>query len=174
MKNNIKNITYTALSLALCMVLPFLTGQIKEIGDSLLPMHLPVLLCGFLCGWPYGLLVGLIAPYLRSILFGMPPFYPNALWMALELATYGFVSGLLYKKFSNCTVKSIYLSLIPALLAGRVVLAIAKAILLTMGNKTFILYDFFMGSVVDALPGILLQLILIPVLVRILTKETKQ
>ena len=172
MKITTRNITYTALSLALCMVLPFLTGQIKEIGDSLLPMHLPVLLCGFLCGWPYGLLVGLIAPFLRSVLFGMPPLYPNALWMALELATYGFVSGLLYKHFSKCTFKSIYLSLIPALLAGRVVLAIAKAIVLTMGNKTFFLYEFFMGSVVDALPGIVLQLIFIPVFVKILTKTT--
>ena len=83
--------------LALCMVLPFLTGQIPEIGQALSPMHIPVLLCGFACGWPWGLAVGFIAPILRSLIFQMPAMWPNAVSMAFELATYGFCSGILFK-----------------------------------------------------------------------------
>ena len=90
-----RKLTYAALFLALAMVLPFLTAQIPEIGSMLSPMHIPVLLCGFLCGWPWGLAVGFIAPPLRSVLFGMPAMFPGAAAMAFELATYGAVSGLL-------------------------------------------------------------------------------
>ena len=80
--------------LALALVLPFLTGQLPQIGNMLCPMHLPVLLCGFLLGWPWGLAVGVTAPLLRSALFGMPPLYPVALAMCLELGCYGLVIGL--------------------------------------------------------------------------------
>ena len=87
----------SAMFLALAMVLPLLTGQIPQIGKMLSPMHIPVLLCGFFCGPWYGLLVGAIAPVLRSLIFGMPALFPNAFIMCFELATYGCVSGLLYK-----------------------------------------------------------------------------
>jgi len=66
-------LTLAALFVALGLVLPFLTGQIPEIGSMLLPMHLPALLCGFVCGWPCGLAVGFVMPLLRSLIFGMPP-----------------------------------------------------------------------------------------------------
>ena len=95
----VRRLTYSALCLALAIVLPFLTGQIPQIGSALCPMHIPVLLCGFLCGWPWGLAVGFIAPLLRSVMFGMPPMFPTALAMAFELAVYGGVSGFLYRKF---------------------------------------------------------------------------
>ena len=85
---SIYRLTYAALFLALAMVLPFLTGQIPEVGSMLCPMHIPVLLCGFVCGWPYGLTVGAISPLLRFVLFGMPPLYPKGLAMAFELAAY--------------------------------------------------------------------------------------
>ena len=85
------------IMLALALVLPFLTGQIPEIGSMLCPMHLPALLCGFMCGWPWGLAVGLISPLLRSVIFGMPPMFPTAVSMAFEMAAYGAVSGLLYR-----------------------------------------------------------------------------
>ena len=85
----IRKLTFSALFLALAMVLPFITGQIPEIGKSLCPMHIPVLLCGFLCGSPWGLAVGFIAPLLRSVVFGMPKVFPDAVVMAFELATDG-------------------------------------------------------------------------------------
>ena len=96
-KKALKQLILAAIFLAIGAVLPFLTGQIKEIGDSLLPMHLAVMLCGVLCGWQYGAAVGFVLPFFRSLCFGMPPLYPNAVWMALELATYGFVIGFVYR-----------------------------------------------------------------------------
>ena len=99
MKNqSLKNLTLTAFFIALGIVLPFLTGQIPRFGSMLLPMHIPVFLCGLICGWPYGLAVGFILPLLRSLLFSMPPMYPVAIAMAFELATYGFVAGILYSR----------------------------------------------------------------------------
>ena len=172
MKNtNFKKLILSALFLAIGMVLPLLTAQIKEIGDSLLPMHLPVLLCGLICGPWYGGSVGLVLPFLRSFFFGMPPIYPNAVWMALELAAYGLVIGLMYsrcKKFSNWY---LYISLIIAQLAGRVVWGIAKAVLLGVGENAFTFAAFITGGFVDALPGIILQLILIPVILNIVNRQ---
>ena len=111
-----KNLVNAALCLALCMVLPFLTGQIPQIGSALSPMHIPVLLCGFICGWPYGLAVGILAPLLRFMLFGMPPIFPTGIAMAFELAAYGMATGLLYKKLPK-TIPNIYTSLIVSMLA---------------------------------------------------------
>ena len=91
----VRKLTYAALFLAIALVLPFLTGQIPEIGRALSPMHIPVLLCGFTCGWPWGLAVGFIAPLLRGLLFGMPVLFPSGVAMAFELAVYGAVSGYL-------------------------------------------------------------------------------
>ena len=113
---NMKNLVNAALCLDLCMVLPFLTGQIPQIGSALSPMHIPVLLCGFICGWPYGLAVGFLAPLLRFMLFGMPPIFPTGIAMAFELASYGVATGLLYKKLPK-TIPNIYISLIVSMLA---------------------------------------------------------
>lgn len=63
----VRKLTYSALFLALAMVLPFLTGQIPEIGSMLCPMHIPALLCGFMCGWPWGLAVGFISPFFLQL-----------------------------------------------------------------------------------------------------------
>ena len=102
MKNqNTKKLAYAALFLALCLVLPMLTGQIPQIGSMLLPMHIPVLLCGLVCGWQYGAAVGFVGPLLRSVLFGMPPMYPVAIAMAFELLTYGLVIGLVYRRMAQ-------------------------------------------------------------------------
>ena len=118
---NTKHLVLTELFLALGIVLPFLTGQIPEIGSMLLPMHLPVLLCGFVCGWPYGLAVGFITPLLRSLLFGMPPMFPKAVAMAFELAGYGCLAGLLFRILPLKNIFRIYLSLLSAMLGGRII-----------------------------------------------------
>lgn len=159
--------------LGIGIVLPLLTGQIKEIGDTLLPMHLPVLLCGFICGPQYGFAVGIMLPFLRSFLFHMPPMYPNAVWMAVELATYGLVVGIMYSKLKSKKLIGIYVSLIVAMVAGRIVWGIAKWILLGIQGKTWTLSLFIMGGFVDAFLGIVIQLILVPTIVG-LTKKWRQ
>lgn len=171
MKNNaLRKMILSAVLLAVGMVLPMLTMQVKEIGDSLLPMHIPVLLCGILCGWQYGGFIGLVLPFFRSVTFGMPPIYPNAVWMALELAAYGVAIGLVYSAFKKKNILSIYVSLVSAMLLGRVVWGVAKAVLLGVGGKPFTFTAFWVGGFVDAVPGIILQLVLIPLLVTVLNK----
>ena len=98
-----KKLVVSALMLSMALVLPFFTGQIPEIGNMLLPMHLPVLLAGFIVGGPSAMMVGAIAPILRSIIWGMPPMFPKAIGMAFELAAYGFVSGIIYSKSKKDT-----------------------------------------------------------------------
>ena len=169
MNKNLKKLVYAALCLALCMVLPFLTGQIPEIGKRISPMHIPVFLCGFLCGWPWGLAVGAIAPILRSALFHMPTLYPNAVVMAFELAAYGAISGLLYRILPRKP-WSIYVSLIVAMVGGRLVWGLAKWTLLGLAGQPFTLDMFLAGAFIDAIPGIVLHIVLVPLLVLALEK----
>ena len=166
MKIQSRRFILAGMLLALGMVLPFLTLQIKEIGDSLLPMHLPVMLCGLFCGWKYGLLCGLLLPFLRAVCFGMPPVYPNAVWMALELAGYGFTVAILYNNVFKRRFWCIYPSLAFSMIAGRVIWGIAKAILLGASGKTFTIGMFLAQGFADAIPGIILQLVLIPFFVK--------
>ncbi|HCP15318.1 MAG TPA: ECF transporter S component [Peptococcaceae bacterium] len=164
MKTEIKKITLSGLFLALCMVLPFLTGQIPQIGSALAPMHIPVLLCGFVCGWPYGLAVGFIAPLLRFLLFGMPPIFPVGLAMAFELAAYGVISGILYKLLPKKT-PYLYVSLIVAMLIGRVVWGILRFALVGFASTEFSFGMFLGGAFITAIPGIVCHILLIPVIV---------
>lgn len=165
MKNSTtKKIVLAGLFLALGLLLPSLTGQIPSIGKRLLPMHIPVLLAGFALGGPYGLIVGLITPVLRSALFGMPPLFPNAAAMSFELAAYGLLAGLLYKVLPKKN-WSIYVSLVVAMVLGRVVWGAASLLFFGIQGSPFTWQMFIAGAFVDAIPGIILQLVLIPVLV---------
>lgn len=164
----VRKLTYSALYLALAMVLPFLTGQIPEIGSMLCPMHIPALLCGFMCGWPWGLAVGFISPLLRSMIFGMPPVWV-AIAMAFEMATYGAIAGLLYRKLPKAGWR-IYASLISAMVAGRLVWGLVKFLLAGLQGTEFSLALFLSGAVTTAIPGIILQLILIPILVVVMER----
>ena len=165
----IRKLTYSALFLALAMVLPFLTGQIPQIGSALSPMHIPALLCGFLCGWPWGLAVGLISPLLRSVIFGMPAMFPGAVAMSFELATYGAVSGLLYKILPRRK-SSVYITIVVAMLLGRAVWGIARLILAGLSGQSFTWALFLAGAFTNAFPGIILHLVLVPLLVIVLEK----
>ena len=167
-----RKLTYAALFLALALVLPFLTGQIPEIGKMLSPMHIPVLLCGFLCGWPWGLAVGFIAPLLRSVLFGVPVMFPGAVAMAFELAVYGALSGLLYSILPRKT-RSIYVTLIVSMIAGRVVWGVVRWILAGLSGSSFTWELFIAGAVTNAVPGIILHIVLIPVLVIVLERARR-
>ena len=168
-KNQVLKLTYAGLCLALCLVLPFLTGQIPQIGSMLLPMHIPVLLCGFLCGPWWGLGVGLVAPILRSLIFHMPPLFPTATAMAFELAAYGLLSGLCYKLLPKKT-PYLYCSLLIAMVGGRLVWGLVMSLLMGLSGKGFTLAAFWAGAFVNAWPGILLQIILIPPVVAALKK----
>jgi len=167
--SKIKNIVFSGLCLALCLVLPFLTGQIPQIGQMLCPMHLPVLLCGFICGWQYGLAVGAVAPILRSLIFTMPPMFPAAVSMAFEMAVYGAAVGILYKALPK---KPVYLwiSLIISMLAGRVVWGIVRFLIAGFSNTGFGFDAFLAGAFLDAIPGIIVQLILVPLIVMALKR----
>ncbi len=166
-REELKKLVFAALFLAIGIVLPVFTGQIKEIGDSLLPMHLPVMLCGFLCGAKYGFSIGIMLPFIRSLTFGMPPLYPNAIWMALELAAYGLVVGLVFIKTKRLKRGSILIPLVSSMVIGRIVWGIAKATLLGIGGKAFTINAFIVGGFVDAVPGIIIQLVLVPLIVGI-------
>ncbi len=169
-QETIKNISLAAMFLALGLILPFFTGQIPNIGNMLLPMHLPVMFCGLICGYRYGLMVGFITPMLRSMLFGMPLFYPTALAMAFELMSYGFLIGLLYEKSRWQCLKALYRCLILAMIGGRIVWGIAQFILLGMSGGSFTWAAFVTGAFTSAVPGIVLQLVVIPVVMVALNK----
>lgn len=164
----VKKLTYSAMALALALVLPFLTGQIQEIGNMLCPMHLPVLLCGFLCGWPWGLAVGFLAPALRFLLFQMPPM-PLWIAMSFELAVYGALTGFLYRRLPK-RIPYVYLTLIAAMLCGRLVWGAVRFLIAGFTQTAFTFSAFLAGAVTTAVPGILLQLALIPVLVLVLRR----
>ena len=157
-------IVLSAIFLALSYVLPFLTGQIPEIGSMLCPMHIPVLLCGFFCGAPWGLAVGAIAPILRSFALGMPPMFPTAFCMAFELAAYGFMAGFLYHKLIKKK-RNVYLSLLCTMVIGRLVWGVVMFCCMGFDASKFGFHAFLAGAVLNAVPGIVLQIILIPVLV---------
>ncbi len=165
----VRKMVSSALYLALALVLPFLTGQIPEIGSMLCPMHLPALLCGFMCGWPWGLAVGLISPLLRSVIFGMPPMFPTAVSMAFEMAVYGAVSGLLYRLLPKKK-GYIYVSLIAAMVAGRLVWGAVRFLIAGLQNSTFSAAAFLAGAVTTAVPGIIVQIVLVPLLVMTMEK----
>ena len=165
MSTKTKRLVISALLLAAGLVLPFLTGGISNFGRMLLPMHLPVLLCGFVCGWKWGLLVGFVTPLLRSVLFGMPPMVPTALAMAFELAAYGAFAGALYAKLPRRPV-SVYAALLAAMLLGRVVWGLASwAIYALFTQNSFAVAMFWTNGFVKAWPGMILQVALVPAIV---------
>ncbi|MBR2336296.1 MAG: ECF transporter S component [Clostridia bacterium] len=169
-RTSLINLTLSAMLMALALVLPFLTGQLQQLGSMLLPMHLPIMVCGLVCGWKYGLAVGLVTPILRSLLFSMPVLYPNAVSMAIELATYGAVIGLVsdallhLKSFKSHPLAVAYASLVPAMLAGRVTWGMTQALLLGIKGASFTFKAFLSGAFLSAFPGIIIQLVIVPLI----------
>ena len=164
-----RNIVLAALFLALAFVLPMITGHVPQIGNMLCPMHFPVLLAGFVLGGPWGLALGFLAPLLRSVLFGMPPLYPIAISMAFELAVYGLVSGVLWRKGKH-TVPMMYASLVTAMVAGRLVWGAVRFVLAGLTGSSFPFSAFLSGALLTAVPGIAAQLVLIPLILVALQK----
>ena len=166
----IKKLVLSAMFMAIGLILPFITGQIQQIGSMLLPMPIPVLFCGLVCGWQYGMMVGFILPLLRYLLFGMPPIFPIGVSMTFELAAYGAVIGLIMQQLSKKSaagkgknyVLNLYVSLIGAMLAGRLVWGLVRFILTQVTMEPFTFEMFMAGAFLGAVPGIVIQVILIP------------
>ncbi len=165
----IRKLCFSAICLSLCMVLPFIAGNIPAIGKMLSPMHIPVYLCGFICGGPWGLVTGFIAPLLRGTVFGMPELLPGGLAMAFELATYGTISGILYRLFPKKPLY-LYLTLLISMVCGRIVWGFARFLISGVMKTDFTFMMFIAGGITNAIPGIIAQLILIPILVSALDK----
>jgi hypothetical protein len=164
-------IALSAMFLALGLVLPFLTGQIPEIGSMLLPMHLPVFLCALICGWHYAAMIGFVLPLLRSLIFTMPPMFPTAVAMAFELCAYGIITGLVYILFKRKNIISVYIAVISGMIAGRAVWGIVQYLLLFSSGREFTFSAFLAGAFVNAVPGIIVQLVLIPLIMFVLDKS---
>ncbi len=169
-RKQIQKLVYSALFLALALVLPLLTGQIPQIGRALCPMHLPVLLCGFLCGWPWGMAVGFAAPFLRFAIFSAPPM-PNGIAMAFELAAYGFLAGFLSRRLTQKPV-GVYASLVLAMVGGRIVWGVVRFLMAGLQGSEFPMSAFLAGAVLNSLSGIVLQLVLVPLLVLALRRAS--
>ena len=163
----VKKLVYTAVCSALCLVLPMAFHSVPNAGTVFLPMHIPVLLCGLICGWPFGAVCGLLGPFLSSIVTGMPPaaMLPS---MMIECCTYGLVTGLMMQFVrTKSATADLYISMVTAMTAGRVVAGLAKAWILAPGTPAF---AWVTTSLVAGLPGIAIQLVLMPILVFALTK----
>ena len=160
-KFNTKQLVLAALCVALGVVLPVAFHSIPNAGSVLLPMHIPVLLCGLVCGPVYGLLSGILTPLLSSMITGMPPmaYLPG---MLCELAAYGLAAGVL-RRFVD-----LYIQLVSAMLIGRLVYGVMNALIFSAGNYSFAV--FVSGAFVTALPGIVIQLVLLPAVVLLLEK----
>ena len=167
MNQKTKDLVFAALCVALGLIVPQVfhlipfVGAVPNLGGVFLPMHIPVLLCGFLCGWKYGLAVGFVLPLLRSATLGAPPMYA-AIAMAFELAAYGFLAGFLYARSRWQCVVALVRCLILAMIGGRVVWAAARVILSGVSGQAFTWQMFLSGAFLTAIPGIILQLVFIP------------
>lgn len=171
--NKIQKLIYTAIFFALGLVLPFLTMQIRTIGNMFLPMHLPVLLCGLLIGPINALIIGFLLPLTRSFIFGMPVFYPNAIAMSLEIATLGFFAGFFYLKKSkyNCIVE-LYKSIIISIIISRIVYILMMIFLMSFKDNNIAITAIFIRAFLTCIPGVIIELTLIPIILLAL-KKTK-
>lgn len=161
----LKRLVFTAMFIAIGLLLPFITGNVPTVGKYLCPMHLPIFLCGMVCGPLWGAAAGCVTPILRSLLFYMPVLYPNGVGMAFELLTYGAVSGLIFAALKYKNARTVYLALIPSMLAGRLVWGAARVVMLGLSGPetaSFSLNYFLVSGFLEAIPGIILQLLLIP------------
>lgn len=167
--SNVKKSIITAVCIALCYVIPLMFHGIQNAGSIFCPMHIPVFICGLICGWQYGLLCGIAGPALSSALSSMPPvaILPS---MMVELAAYGTASGLMMKLVrTKSTYADLYISLIVAIVCGRVLAGLAKALIFARGSYS--MSAWIAGSVVTSWPGTVIQLVFIPTIVFALMKS---
>ncbi len=167
-KNYTLKLTITAMCIALCVILPWAFHLIPNAGSIFSPMHIPVLICGLICGWPFGLFCGIVGPFFSSIITQMPPlaFLPS---MMIELSVYGLCTGVLMKYVSCKKLYSkLYMSLIPSMIIGRIVAGIMNALIFRMGEYSLSLW--ISSYFITAWPAIFIQLVFIPPIIIALDK----
>ncbi len=162
------NLVLAGFLIALGIMLPQLIGRIQILGQSLLPMHFPVLICGLVCGWKYGGVCGIVVPITASLIFTMPPLFPIAVAMAFELAAYAIIAAVCYKKMKM----NIYLSLIISMLGGRIVYGIVNYLLMMINSQTYSLEVYFTTTFVNGIVGMIAQIIIVPLLVIAIQKAS--
>ncbi len=163
-RNSLLNMVLSAMFIAIGIVLPFITGNVTETGKMLCPMHLPIFICGAVCGWQWGLAAGILTPLIRSLLFSAPVMYPTAVCMALELATYGLVVGLMLKWLTGRIDRlgAVYISITTAMLIGRLVLGISHFTMYGMFGTPYSWDIFIASAFVQSLPAIVIQFAILP------------
>lgn len=167
--SSVKKVCICSVCTALCYVLP-LAFHALGLGFVFSPMHLPVLLCGLLCGWPYGAFCGVAGPVLSSVLSTMPS-PAQLVHMVPELCVYGLAAGIGMKLIrTGKTVPDIYLSLLPAMLLGRMVGGAVQAVFYFSTARSYSAALWVSSYVVGTLPGAVLQLLVLPALVLVLTR----
>ncbi len=167
--STVKKLCLSAVCLALCCALPPAFHALGA-GAAFSPIHFPVLLCGLVCGWPYGLACGVAGPILSCLISGMPG-PAQLLNMVPELAVYGLLTGLTFSLVrTGKTAADLYISLVPAMLVGRVVGGLAHALVFLSGGPEYTVQMWVAGSFVKTLPGIIAQLVIIPILYLALEK----
>jgi thiamine transporter ThiT len=165
---SVKKSIICAVCIALCYVLPLFFHGIQNAGSIFCPMHIPVFICGLICGWQYGLLCGIAGPTISSALTGMPPiaYLPT---MIVELVLYGVIAGLLSKHVrTKNTYVDLYISLIVAIIIGRIGAGAARALIFTKGSYSLAMW--ISGYVVTSWPGTVIQLAFIPSIIFALMK----
>lgn len=163
-----KKITFAGLFLALAVLIPMVFHLAGIAGQIFLPMHIPVILCGFICGKKYGLLIGAIAPLINTMILGMPILYPIGIAMVFELAAYGFFAGWLYQKS-----KRVLPALIGAMILGRIVRIIATYLITVPFGATFIFKGLLTAILVTSIWGIIIQIIFIPLVITAYNRLSK-
>lgn len=167
-RTQIRNLTFSALFLAMALLLPFLTGQIPQIGSLLSPMHIPAFLCGYVCGPLWGAVVGIVAPLLRHVLFGMPPL-TVALPMCVELAVYAVIAGVLYRIFPKKPLW-LYVSLAISMIGGRLIYSVIEMAMLGLSEEAFTPWLVILSTVTGTWAGIIVHFIIVPPLVMLIDK----
>jgi len=152
-----KKLTFAGLFLALAVLIPMIFHLTGIAGQIFLPMHIPVILCGFICGKKYGLLVGAVAPLINTLILGMPVLYPIGIGMVFELAAYGFFAGWLFEKS-----KRVIPALIGAMILGRIVRIAATYLITVPFGATFIFKGILTAIFITSIWGIIIQIVLIP------------
>lgn len=161
-----KKLVLSGFFIACGVILPMVFHMFSMGGTVFLPMHIPVLIAGYFLGPMYGAAVGIVTPIISGLLTGMPPLVPVMPIMAFELCGYGLFTGLIFEKTNK-----IYLSLISAMVAGRLLAIVgAFVISLTLAPKINPI-AYVVGGLSIAIPGMIIQLIFIPMLIKLLFKN---